>query len=127
MSVATLLRAGLAEDSGIAAIVSTRIYPLLLPQTPTLEAITYQRISSTGQNGTSERKESRWQINCWAATYGETVALAAAVKSFVEEWHDVSETPGIDFARVVNELDDYDDVADVYRSILDIMLHTTGD
>ena len=127
MSIGTLLRDGLANDNGVSAIVGSRIYPAILPQTPTYPAITYQRVSSTGQNGTSDRKESRWQVNCWGATYSEAVSLAAAVKAFAEEWHDVSESPGIAWARVVNEFDDYDDVADVYRIIVDVILHTTGD
>ena len=127
MTIAALLRGGLINDSGVSAIVSTRVYPGLLPQSPTYEAITYQRISSTGQNGTSNRKESRWQINCWAQTYAEAQVLAAAVKAFAEEWHDLDQIPGIAWARVVNEIDDYDDVADVYRVIIDVILHTAGD
>lgn len=127
MTIAALLKAGLAADSGVAALVGNRIYPLKLPQKPTYEAITYQRISNTGQNGTSTRRESRWQINCWAETHVEATALAAAVKAFAEDWHDADQTPGIAWARVVNELDDYDDQADVYRIIVDVILHTTGD
>jgi hypothetical protein len=127
MTIATLLQAHLANDEDIEALVSTRVYPLNLPQKPVYEAITYQRISNTGQDGTSDRKESRWQINCWAATYGAAHTLASAVKESLEEWHEVDETPGVSWARVVNELDDYDDQALVYRIIVDVILHTTGD
>jgi hypothetical protein len=124
MSVYTQFRAGLAADSGIAALVSTRIYPLNLPQEPTYGAITYRRVSNSGQDGTSNRKESRWQVDCWSSTYVGSQAIAAAVKAFVEEWHD---SPGIEWARAVNEIDDYDDAAKVYRIIVDVILHTTGD
>ena len=127
MTIGILLHAGLAGDSGISSIVGARIYPLKLPQSPTYEAISYERISNTGQDGTSNRKESRWQINCWARTYAEAQTLSAAVKAFAEEWHDADQTPGIAWARVVNELDDYDETAEVYRVIVDVILHTTGD
>jgi hypothetical protein len=109
---------------GLAGVVSTRIYPLNLPQPPTYPAITYQRISNSGQDGTSTLKQSRWQIDCWASTYVGSQTVAAAVKAFAEEWHD---SPGIEWARVVNEIDDYDDDAKVYRIIVDVILHTTGD
>lgn len=127
MTVASLLKAALANNGGVAALVGARIYPVYLPQTPTLAAISYQRISNTGQNGTSDRKESRWQVNCWAATHLAGHALAAAVKTALEEYHDSDQTPGIDWARVVNELDDYDPDVAIYRVIVDVILHTTGD
>lgn len=123
MSVSTDLRAGLAAATGVTALVSTRIYPVFLPQHPTYPAISYQRISSSGQDGTSNRKLSRWQINCWASTYAGAQALAAAVKAALEEYH----SGDIAWARVENESDDYDDDVKTYRIILDVMLHTTGD
>ena len=127
MSISTLLRAGLIGDSGVGALVSTRIYPDDLPQKPTYPAITYQRISNSGQNGSSNRRESRWQLNCWGETYDDVTDLAAAVKAFIEEWHDVSETPGIAWARVINEFDDFDDETRTRRSLIDVILHTIGE
>ena len=127
MTIAALVKGALAENAGVSSIVSTRIYPLKLPQNPTYEAISYQRISNTGQDGTSTLRQSRWQINCWASTYGEAQALATAVKDALEEYVAISETPGINMARVVNELDDWDEESDVYRVMIDVILHTTGD
>jgi hypothetical protein len=127
MTVAALLKTALTNISGISSLVGTRAHPIFLPQSPTLPAISYQRISSTGQNGTSERKQSRWQINCWASTHVGVTALAAAVKAGLEEYHDADQTPAIDYVRVVGELDDFDDTVKTYRIIIDVMLHTTGD
>jgi len=134
MTIAVLLRDALAENSGVSSKVSTRIYPLLLPENnPTLPAITYQRISNTATNGSTALRETRWQISCWAkrsegiSGYKAAQELAASVKSALEEYRDTSETPGIKQAYVVNENDDYDDEARVYRTIVDVMLVTTGD
>jgi hypothetical protein len=127
VSIYNLLKGALAENAGVSSIVSTRIYPLKLPQNPTYEAISYQRISNTGQDGTSTLRQSRWQINCWAAGYVDAQALATAVKDALEEYVAISETPGINMARVVNELDDWDEESDVYRVMIDVILHTTGD
>lgn len=134
MTIAALLKAGLAADSGITAIVGTRIYPLVLSDNnPTLPAITYQRISNTAQKGTSDLRESRWQFSCWSKRreggngYQESQQLAAAVKTFLEEFNSTAQTPGIKQTLVVNENDDYDDEAKVYRVIIDVILYTTGD
>jgi hypothetical protein len=110
MTIASLLQSRLANDEDVEALVSTRVYPLILPQKPVYPAISYQRISSTGTQHA-----------------GTSYALAAAVKVCLEEWHEVDETPGVSWARVVNELDDYDDESKTYRIIVDVILHTTGD
>lgn len=126
MTIGTLFREALAV-TGVTNIVSTRIYPMLLPQHPTYEAITYQRISNSSTNGNTALRESRWQVNCFAETYAEAQTLAAAVKTALEDFSDTTETPGIKEAYVTNELDDYDDSGDVFRVIIDVILVTTGD
>lgn len=123
MTIGTQVRDRLTGYAGVSALVSTRVYPLQLPQRPTYEAISYQRISNGPQNGSTAIRESRWQISAWAETYSEAHALAVQVKLAMEEWTD----DGIKMAYVVNELDDYDDEVKVYRIIVDVMLVTTGD
>lgn len=123
MTIGTLVKSTLTGNSGVSALVSTRVYPLQLPQKPTYEAITYQRISNGPQNGSTAIRDSRWQISCWAETYAEAHVLAAAVKTAFEYLTDDS----IKMAYVVNELDDYDDEAKAYRTIVDVILVTTGD
>lgn len=126
MTISSLVKTALSV-SGVTSIVGSRIYPTLLPQAPTYPAITYGRVSNTGQMGTTVLRESRYQIDCWATTYAATQTLAAAVKAALEEHTDTDQTPGIKMSRVVNELDDYDSDAEVYRTIVDVILVTTGD
>jgi len=134
MSIEALVYGRLTTYSGITAIASTRTYPMLLQgNNPTLPAITYQKISNTEQKGTSILRDSRWQINCWAkhradgGGYSEAHSLAAQVKAAFEDWHDLDQTPGVNYGRVAGEIDDYDDAALVYRVIVDVILTTTGD
>lgn len=127
MSIEALVYGRLTTYSGVTAIASTRTYPMLLPQTPTYPAVTYQKISNSEQKGTSALRDSRWQLNCWGATYAAAHSLAAQVKAAFEEWHDVDQTPGVLMARIAGEVDDYDDSADVFRVIVDVLLTTTGD
>ena len=123
MTIGTLIQDRLTEYAGLSALISARAYPLQLPQKPTYEAITYQRISNGTQNGSTVLRESRWQISCWAEQYSEAHELAIQVKGAFEDFTDAS----IKMAYIVNEIDDYDDVAQAYRTIVDVMLVTTGD
>jgi hypothetical protein len=73
----------LSTTAGLTSLVSTRIYPDLMPQSPTLPAVTYQMISNVreerhrGQTGDSR---PRFQLTCWAATALAAAAVAAQVR-----------------------------------------------
>lgn len=127
MSLYLRVRGQLLADGATAALVGTRVYPTYLPQAPTYPAITYQRVSNTGQSGSTSLRQTRWQINCWAATYVSVQSLATAVKSAMEEWTNGSQMPLVKMARVVNELDDYEPEIDVHRVIIDVLIDTIGD
>lgn len=127
MSIGTALYSALTGDSTIAGLVSTRVYPVFLPQTPTLPAISYGRVSSTEQMGTTALRETRYQIDCWATSYAGAQALATAVKAAMEEWTDTDQTPGVKMARVANEIDDYESETELFRVSIDILCVTTGD
>jgi hypothetical protein len=127
VTIGAKIYSALSGASGITTLTSTRIYPVILPQTPTYPAISYQRISNTGQQGSTALRETRYQINCWAATYAAAQNLATAVKTALEEYTATATSPRIKMSLVVNEIDDYDDEADVYRVIVDMILITSGD
>lgn len=73
----------LRNDPTVAALVGSRIYPLLLPQDYDLPAITYTKISGsrinakTGQTGLAN---PRFQFSCWGKTYLEAKKVADAVR-----------------------------------------------
>lgn len=126
-TVAELVYTQLAADAGVSALVGTRIYPRRLPQSPTVPAITYQRISSGPQLGTTSLRRSRYQLNCWDLTPDGVQALADVVKGALEEHSDTDQTPGIKMAEIINEIDTTDDETELERVIVDVMLTTTGD
>jgi hypothetical protein len=79
----------LANDAGVAALVSTRIYPTFVPQGASMPAITYQRIVAVRDHvldGTTEMVAATYQINCWAETYAETRALSDAVRAALDDY-----------------------------------------
>lgn len=67
----------------VGASSAARIYPVDLPQDPTLPAMSYQRISSqpqTSMGGFCGLDNPRIQIDCWATSYSAVKELAEAVR-----------------------------------------------
>lgn len=78
------LKAHLAGDSSISALVGDRIHPMLLPAGGAMPAITYQEIADEPQTdlsgGDGDMVRYRVQINCWADSYVGVKALAELVR-----------------------------------------------
>ncbi|AMK19333.1 tail completion protein gp17 [Sphingobium sp. MI1205] len=75
------LRARLLADSGVAAIVGTRVSWLERPQGAALPAITLQVISDPRPQhlkGLDGARGTRVQLDCWAASFAQALALARA-------------------------------------------------
>ena len=124
-SVAADVRGILIGDSAIAALAGTRVYPVLLPQAPTLPAITYQFVSGfrePGLDGPPGLNRARVQLDCWASTYMESEALANAVRLALDGFQGgvggspARQVQGIFFAA---ERDLYEPDAIAYRRSVD--------
>jgi len=77
----------LAADSGVSALVSTRIYPLLVPQDASLPAIAYQRISGPrdhAHDGATGLALARVQVTCLGSSYDETKDVSEAVRAAID-------------------------------------------
>lgn len=114
MNVEQQIRAVLAADATVAALVAARIHPLRLPQTVTMPAINYQRVATAPNNDLEGDQTHEWvrvQVDCWAATYAESKTLAAAVRVALRT------TPV--YGQLLIELDDYDNEEKLYRVIQD--------
>jgi hypothetical protein len=127
MSLETEVRARLAADGTISGLVSTRIFPLMLPQNPTYPALVFRRISGPRMHdlqGSIGRGTARLQIDSWATGYLGAQALAAAVRSSLDGFTGML-TSLHAVIKLDNEIDDYDDDADKYRVIQDFrIIHT---
>ncbi len=132
MSVRAAFAALLGSQPAVAALVGSRIYPLVLPRrSRTYPAISYQMISDTlaadAADGTLEAHQARLQVNCWALTYAAADALAEAVVSALRGASDRAADPPIVDIHDVTRLDDHDpDAGDpetgLYRQIVDLMV-----
>lgn len=76
------------EAQGLAC--SDRIYPVQLPQAPTLPALVYAQVSvvaaDVAHDGQPAYELGRYQFDCYAEKYGDAKALALALKSTLRNW-----------------------------------------
>lgn len=73
--------------NALKSLVSNRVYPLVMPQSPTYPAIVYNRIANTAQNtleGGSSLDQVRMQIDVYATTYSAAKTLSDQVRSAME-------------------------------------------
>lgn len=116
-----LLRGILVNAAPVAAIVGTRVYPLVLPQGIADPAITYQYI--TGQSvittdGPVGLFVGTVQIGCWAPTYLAADALYETVRAFLTSYAD-NTSQGI---FIDPRPDFYDNVAKLFRRTADFSI-----
>jgi hypothetical protein len=127
------LRGFLLDDSAVATLVSTRIYPRVLPQGTRDPSLVYNRISVLGDHhmqGASGLVAVRMQIDAWADTADQAYDLAAAVKyrldgyrgamSSVDSPPQVVDVQGVFFQTA---RDDVDADRKLFRESWDYMLH----
>jgi len=102
----------------VTSSISTRIYPLIVPQQSALPAITYARISGGQENnlsGYSSIENPRIQIDCWAETYKE-------IKTIAENVHTVLNTTTTFSAILISDMDFYEDDVELYRESMDFKI-----
>lgn len=111
--------------SALTALVSRRIYPLAMPQEPTLPAVTYTRVSTTrpatiggGKPGLSM---TRFQIDCYGSTYAAADAVAEAVRGALQGYQGtLSGSVVAQNISVVDTTDIYEDETLESRISLDV-------
>lgn len=117
----------LVADSTVTGLVSTRIYPQVLPQGATLPAIAYQMVSSAREHAhdgaAQDLSRPRLQWAAHAATYSAAKAVAKAVRDALAYYHGSTGGIKIDAVLFENEIDDFifrdDEQASTYVVIVD--------
>jgi len=94
-----------------AAIVSSRIYPRVIPAGTTLPAIVYQKISGgklhqlTGETGNAA---PTYEISCWAGNYTQAVTTAAAAMAALKDYHGTSDSTVFQWITVIGDSDAFE-------------------
>lgn len=121
MSVLSDVRTYLLADATLGGLVGSRVYPLILPQSPTMPAVTVSVVSGDrhhSTDGPSGLATPRVQVDCWGSTYSSANDVFEAVRKRLDGVTNGS----IQVAFADNELDFYDSEVDLFRKVLDFLV-----
>ncbi len=108
-----------------AALGHDRIYPLVLPQKCTLPAVVYQRIGSPDEltaDGVADLVEGRFQLDSYAATYGEARAMSLAVRLTLSGYRGQMGQTRVDSARRDGASESYEPETKRFRASDDYII-----
>ncbi len=111
-------------------LVSNRVYPLILPQSPTLPALTYQGIGGTRIEGMTEGTgliRPHLQIDAWGETYESARDVIVQVEAALDRWADATTNPVIlDCFALREPLADFERETRQYRVSMDFEIWHRG-
>ena len=115
------LKSYLAGVAAIAAIVSGRIYPVKLPDEPTLPALVYLRTAGVSVESLDGKGAAhpRFQIDAYAETYAAVKGLAEAVKTALRGYQGTWGTLKIQAVRFLGDADMYEPETEEERVTMD--------
>jgi hypothetical protein len=119
------LRTYLLAQPAVTALIGARLFPLRLPQGAAFPALTYQRVAGgedVTHQGRSGLGRARMQLDCWAATYGQAIALADAVKDALVGYRGAMGATPFAAGRLANEIDLDEPDLNVYRRMVEVPL-----
>ena len=100
--------ARLLADSGVAAIVGTRVFPGSRPQNAALPSAVLNRISGGplyADDGEVGLEQGRIQVDCWAETYTGAKLLARAVTACLSAFDGTVGATAFEFIELEIERD----------------------
>lgn len=116
----------LSNDTDVSGLVSSRIYPMKLPQKWTLPSITYQRISGDRDHcldGPSGRARPRFQVDCWDDSYSGVKTLADKVRLCLNGFKgDINTETNVGGIILTSDRDIWEEDIGVYRITMDFIV-----
>lgn len=118
MTMEASLFSFLTGNAGIAALIGTRVYPGIIPQSGVQPCIVYNKSSRSRQQlfcGTDGLLLTRLEIDCYADSYIQSVALANAVTSALQDFSGDMNGTTVPRIFLENEIDLSDIEPGLYR------------
>ena len=112
----------LLADTGLTLLIGNRLHDDVLPQSPTVPAVVWQRISTPREyshSGSSHLAMPRFQFACWAKTRLEAIQLANTLRAALEAHNGAMGAETVYAAYSENELAGYDAETGLRREIVD--------
>ena len=125
MTIEAVLFTRLSTFAGLAALVSTRVYPLAAPQNVVLPYLTYRRVSSVRTSAfgaDTNNVTERFQIDVWAASFASARNVAEQVTLAMQRWRNTTGTV-VDDTFIENQIDLYEPETDTFHIAVDTRTH----
>jgi hypothetical protein len=129
MSVGAALYDRLSNFAGLSALVSTRIYPVLAPQSVTLPYLVYERISGTrirALTSDTDLAHPRYQFTAFSSDYDESYAIIKQVRLALQRYSGIHSTtsPSVTIVdcTIETETDLYDPQTELHQHIIDFSI-----
>lgn len=123
MSLESAFRSMILSISSVTSLVSQRVFPGIIPENETLPAIRYLPVSGTREHshdGVSGFQVQRIQVDCYAKTYAEVIALAAALEAGMDGFNGSS--PATFAITLESDSDVYEEVPRIWRRQMDFVV-----
>ena len=117
----------LVNDTTVKAI-TTRCYPVTIPQSPTYPLILYTKISGDRihhLSGPAGHAHPRFQIDSWAETYTGAKTLAGAIRNALDGYSGTAAGTVITSCLIDSERDTYENEIKIHRVIQDYFIRHT--
>lgn len=117
----TFLRA----DASLAGHIGNRLHPLVLPQAPTLPAMTFQVVGGLRQptfRTAAGMVRRRVQFDVYASSYSDTDDVADALRLRLDGYIGAAGDGEIEAAMLEGERDTYESDVRAYRRSIDYLL-----
>lgn len=114
------LHTRLTAYGGLTALTSTRIYPLIVPQSPTYPCVTYQRTDGPREHALGADMgipHPTIEISSWGKTYASAKAIATQVRGALQRWDDSGASPAVLDCLLESDEDNYESDAGVFKVI----------
>lgn len=121
MSVESVLFDRLTDFPALQALVSTRVYPVVLKQKTTLPALSYSRVSAeraSAMGVDTGNVRARFQVDVWASSYASARDVTEQVRLALERYRNIIGTV-IEDIYFLNDVDLYEDETSIYHVALD--------
>jgi len=115
--IESAIRSILINDDTVKAI-TTRCYPVTIPQSPTYPLILYTKISGDRDHtlrGASGHAHPRFQIEAWSESYTGAKTLADAIRNALDDYTGTAAGTVIGSCLIDSERDIYESEIEVYR------------
>lgn len=117
----------LKASTGLAALVSDRIYPDVMPDTPIYPAVTYQKLSGSsarGAVGDPPLMTASFQVSSWAKSRAQASKIMVQARKALDRQRKIAVNgAALDDCFYESDIDSYDGDTRVYFNHMTFTMH----